>query len=226
MSTGFAYLDILFFAMIAAFVLYRLGTVLGRRTGHERRRPTRFDEPAQAGDAALAAEAERGEAPALDAPSAAEPANADVRAGLISLRLADPSFDLGHFLEGAKTAFGMIIEAFAKGDKETLRGLLADEVYRAFEQAIDQRAAKGHQLTTEVVAIREAEVVDIKLVGTVARITVRFVSEQLSALRDAQGHLLEGNPSKVEEVVDVWTFERDVRARDPNWVLVETRAPE
>ncbi len=223
MSTGFAYLDIIFFAMVAAFVLYRLGSVLGRRTGHERRRPSRFDAAAKQ---ERVVPLERPAASPAEEAAIGNPGDPRVKAGLTEIRLADPSFDLAHFLEGARLAFEMIIGAFAKGDKETLRGLLAPEVYTSFAEAIDARAAKGQTLMTEVVAVRKAEVIEAGMQGTRARITVRFESEQISALRDAEGHLLEGNPSKVEEVVDIWTFERDVRSRDPNWLLVETRVPD
>jgi predicted lipid-binding transport protein (Tim44 family) len=223
MSDGFAYLDILFFAMIAAFVVLRLGAVLGRRTGHERRRQS----PLEAGSSDKVVplrprpgEAEAGEAPVADVGDRA------LKAGLTEIRLQDPRFDLDHFLEGARAAFEMILTAFAKGDKDTLQTLLAPEVFERFAREIDRRSEAGHSLTIEVVAIRRAEVVEAGMSGRRARITVRFVSEQITATRDADGHLVEGNPSKIIEVEDLWTFERDVRSADPNWQLVETRVPE
>ncbi len=228
MSDGFAYLDILFFAMVAAFIAIRLGSVLGRRTGNERRRPSRFeppakveDKPAQPADIAQL-KAESGD----ESVPVADPADPAVKAGLTEIRLADPNFDLDHFLHGARAAFAMIIDAFAKGDKETLRSLLAPEVFESFSRAIDERTAQGHTLTTELVGIRRAEVVAAHLEGTRARITVRFLSEQINVTRDAAGHLVEGNPSKIVEVEDIWTFERDIRSTDPNWLLVETRIPD
>ncbi|GBD43645.1 hypothetical protein HRbin40_01123 [bacterium HR40] len=224
MSDGFAYLDILFFAMIAAFVVFRLGSVLGRRTGHERRRETPFeaapDKVVPFGRRAAGNEEAGETAPIADA---ADPA---LKAGLTEIRLQDPHFDLDHFFEGAKAAFEMILTAFARGDRDTLRMLLAPEVYDSFARAIDERLARGHELTVEVVAIRRAEVVEAGMRGRRARITVRFLSEQITATRDAEGHLVDGNPSKIQEVEDIWTFERDVRSSDPNWQLVETRVPE
>lgn len=226
MSDGFAYLDILFFAMIAAFVVLRLGSVLGRRTGHERRRQTQFDAPGVDKVVPLRRKGGVSGDTAEEALAVADTADQRLKAGLTAIRLQDPRFDLDHFLEGAKVAFEMILEAFAKGDKETLRALLAPDVYASFAAAIDERVAKRHQLSTEVVAIRKAEVVEAGMHARRARITVRFVSEQITATRDAAGHLVDGSPSKIVEVEDLWTFERDVRSSDPNWQLVETRVPE
>lgn len=148
----------------------------------------------------------------------------DIKQGLTRLRLADPRFDLDHFLEGARTAFAMIVEAFARGDKATLEPLLAPPVFASFAAAIDERAHRGHTLETRLHAIRAAEVLAADLDGHTARITVRFTSEQSNCTRDAAGRLVEGDPDAVETVVDVWTFERDVRSPDPNWLLVETRS--
>lgn len=223
MSDGFAYLDIIFFAMIAAFVVLRLGSVLGRRTGNERRRQSRFD-PTPA-DKVVPLDRER-KAREEEAAAVADPADQSLKAGLTQIRLADPRFDLDHFLDGARAAFEMILDAFVKGDKEMLSALLAPQVYESFARAIDERIEAGQLLTIEVVAIRKAEVVEAGMKGSRARITVRFVSEQIRATRDAEGHLVDGNPSKIVEVEDLWTFERDVRSPDPNWQLVETRVPE
>jgi predicted lipid-binding transport protein (Tim44 family) len=223
MSDGFAYLDILFFAMIAAFVVLRLGSVLGRRTGHERRRQSPAE--ASAPDRVVPLRRPKGEPEAEETAGVADAGDRALKAGLTEIRLADPRFDLDHFLEGARAAFEMILGAFARGDKDTLRMLLAPDVYERFAQDIDRRIEAGHSLTVEVVAIRRAEVVEAGMRGRHARIAVRFVSEQITATRDADRHLIDGNPSKIVEVEDLWTFERDVRSSDPNWQLVETRVP-
>jgi predicted lipid-binding transport protein (Tim44 family) len=231
MSDGFAYLDILFFAMVAAFIAFRLRGVLGRKTGHERPRV----DPVSQRTAARGAERstdnvvplpERAPTP----PTAEEPVVAgaqdpDVKGGAAAIRRLDPSFEVEPFLQGARAAFSMIVEAYAKGDKRTLRPLLANEVYAQFAGAIDAREQAGHQLTTELVAIRDAEVTQAVLVGTRARVTVKFTSEQINVTRDAQQQVVDGDPRQIETVVDLWTFERDTRSRDPNWQLVETGAP-
>jgi predicted lipid-binding transport protein (Tim44 family) len=233
MSEGFAYIDILFFAMVAAFIALRLRSVLGRRTGQERRRTGGFPGPARANGAADGKSASDNVVALPDrtiAASEADAAIADlaegkVKTGLTQIRLADPGFDLNQFLTGARAAFEMIVQAYAAGDKDALRPLLADEVFAGFAGVIDQRSVDGHTLDTQLMAIENAEVVDAGMQGNMARVSIRFTSEQVNVVRDAAGKEIEGDPTSVEEVVDIWTFERDTRSRDPNWILVETRTP-
>jgi len=225
LSDGFAYIDILFFAMVAAFIALRLRSVLGRRTGQERRRTGGWmsTRPNGAGDNVVALP---DRAKSVDAEQAFDEITDErVRQGLIEIRRAEPSFDLAHFMTGARAAFEMIVEAFSAGDKDALRPLLEDDVFEGFARAIDQREAEGQVLETRLVTVRTQEVAAASMVGARARIALRFVSDQINVLRDAQGRILEGDPSTAEEVVDLWTFERDTRSRDPNWALVETRTP-
>ncbi|HEX5079996.1 MAG TPA: Tim44/TimA family putative adaptor protein [Geminicoccaceae bacterium] len=230
MSDGFAYIDILFFAMVAAFIALRLRSVLGRRTGQERRRTGGFMGPSRANGAAdgkgasdnVVALPDRSTPP----PDAiADLAEGGVKAGLTQIRLADASFDLTKFLGGARAAFEMIVHAYAVGDKDALRPLLADGVFAGFAGAIDQRHADGQTLDTQLMAIEQAEVVDAGMHGDMARVSVRFTSEQVNVVRDADGREVEGNSNTAERVVDIWTFERDTRSSDPNWTLIETRTP-
>jgi predicted lipid-binding transport protein (Tim44 family) len=224
MSDGFAYLDIIFFAMVAAFIAFRLRSVLGRRMGPDRRRPpaarpeVRRDNVTPFPDRQPAPEP----APAADEPAIAGLADDALKAGLTRIRQADPSFSLDAFLSGAKTAFGMIVEAFGRGDRAALRPLLADRVYGEFARAIDDRERRRLRHTTELVGIRSAEVAAAEMRGTRARVAVRFASEQINATLDPDGNLVDGDPKQVAEVADLWTFERDTRSRDPNWTLVET----
>jgi predicted lipid-binding transport protein (Tim44 family) len=233
MSDGFAYLDILFFAMVAAFIAFRLRGVLGRKTGHERPRVDPISRRTAArGNDNVVPLPERGPAPAPSPEEAAATAAAvtpngqddPAMAGVAAIKRADPTFDLDHFLQGARAAFAMIVEAYAKGDKAALRPLLADEVFAQFSGAIDGRERAGQVLSTELVATSGAELAAASLQGTRARVTVRFTSEQINVTRDAAGNVVEGDPRQIETVVDVWTFERDTRSRDPNWQLVETGA--
>ena len=222
MSDGFAYLDILFFAMVAAFIAFRLRSVLGRKTGHERPRVDPLGQrPAPRSNDNVVPLPDRGPAPAGDA---AAPADGQVGSGVAAIRRADPHFDGDHFLQGARAAFAMIVEAYAKGDKQALRPLLADDVFAQFAGAIDQREQAGRTLSTELVATRAAELVEAGMAGSRARVTVRFTSEQINLTRDAAGDIVEGDPRQIDTVVDLWTFERDTRSRDPNWQLVETGA--
>jgi predicted lipid-binding transport protein (Tim44 family) len=233
MSDGFAYIDILFFAMVAAFIALRLRSVLGRRTGQERRRTGGFLGPSRANGAAdgksasdnVVALPDRTSVPVETDAAIADLAEGKVKTGLTQIRLADPSFDLNQFLTGARAAFEMIVQAYAAGDKDALRPLLADDVFAGFAGAIDQRSADGHTLDTQLMAIESADVVEAGMQGNMARVSVRFTSEQVNVVRDAAGKEIDGDSTTAEEVVDIWTFERDTRSRDPNWTLVETRTP-
>jgi predicted lipid-binding transport protein (Tim44 family) len=226
MSEGFAYIDILFFAMVAAFIALRLRSVLGRRTGHERRRTGGIGAVRPNGAAEnVVTLPERSSSQAEMEAAAAGPADKGVKAGVAQIRLADQRFDLQKFLGGARAAFEMIVEAYAEGDKATLRPLLADGVYNGFGRAIDERQTSGHKLETQLTAVPTTEVAGAEMRGRDARITVRFKSEQINVLRDAEGKVLDGDPQTAVEVVDLWTFERDTTSQDPNWTLVETRTP-
>lgn len=218
MNDGYHFLDIVFFALVAAFLVLRLRSVLGKRTGNERP-PEQWRQTEAAGDNVVDLQAARR--------SAAEPpAGTPMGRGLADIRAADPAFDLDGFLGGARAAFEMIVIAFAHGDKATLQPLLAPDVFRNFSDAVDARRTHGETLQTELVGIRSAELVQAHMDGRFAAITVRFVSEQVNALRDAKGEVLEGNPDRVIDVIDEWTFRRDTRASDPNWVLAATHSPE
>jgi len=127
---------------------------------------------------------------------------------------------------GARQAFEMIVDAFARGDTEALRPLLADDVYGGFAEAIEQRREAGETLETEVVAIKQAEAVEARMDGPHAYVTVRFVSDQVNVTRDAEGNIVDGDPDQLAEIVDLWTFGRDTSTRDPNWELVSTGVDE
>jgi predicted lipid-binding transport protein (Tim44 family) len=225
MSEGFAFIDIVFFAMVAAFIAFRLRSVLGRRTGHERRRTGGFGQPSPSASDNIVTLPERVRpAPQVDQ-AIAELAEGNIKDGLTQIGRADPSFDLRRFLDGAKMAFEMIVDAYAGGDKAALRPLLADDVFAGFASAIDQRAADARSLDTQLIAVRDASVVEAALNRGIARITVRFESEQVNVVRDRDGQVVEGDPATAEDVVDLWTFERDTASSDPNWTLVATRTP-
>lgn len=219
MNDGFHFLDIIFFAMVAAFLVLRLRSVLGKRTGAERP-PQQWQGPENDAGAAvidLAARRRSGAEP---------PAESPVGLGLAAIRAADRGFDLDGFLGGARAAFEMIVGAFAAGDKATLQPLLAPEVFRHFAEAIDGRARNGETLTTDLVGIRSIEPVEARMDGGFAGLTLRIVSEQVNALRDHEGNVVEGSADRVIDVTDEWTFRRDTRSGDPNWVLAATRTPE
>jgi predicted lipid-binding transport protein (Tim44 family) len=231
--------DIIFFAIVAAFLIFRLRSVLGRRTGNERQRPDPFrpsptdgragppNAGAQgAGTDKVIALPERGPRPA-DASTAPPVAGkgTPLEAGLTQIGVADPSFTPESFLEGAKVAFEMIVESFAKGDRKALRPLLNDAVFENFSAAIKSREdAKQHHETT-LVGIKSVDIIEAQMDGRTAFVTVKFVSEQVNVTRDKDGQVVDGDPNQVTDVTDIWTFARNTRSRDPNWTLVETRSP-
>lgn len=226
-----AFMDILLFAAVAAFLILRLRSILGRRTGAEdgerwrSRPPERTIERAeQVPDNVTPFP---GAAKTVDvAAEAAEPVgDPALRKGIEQIRRADPSFAADGFAQGARGAFEMIVQAFAQGDTATLKPLLAPEVYEGFAGAIKERLAARQTLETTLVAIVSAEIVDARMDGRNAFVTVKFVSEQVNVTRDADGNVVDGDAAKVTKLTDLWTFARDTRNRDPNWALVRTEEP-
>jgi predicted lipid-binding transport protein (Tim44 family) len=227
-QTGVAFLDIIFFAMVAGFLILRLRSVLGRRTGDENPERWRSQKPEQAPPPApLPDNVTRFPDRSTGAETpAAPPEPGSVAAGIAGIRQAESDFDPAIFVQGARGAFEMIVAAFAQGDAASLRPLLADAVNDSFAQAIRDRQARRWTLSTTLIGIRSAEIVDARMQDRDAFVTVKFVSEQVNATRDADGAVVEGDPNKVETITDLWTFTRNTRARDPNWFLAETATPQ
>jgi predicted lipid-binding transport protein (Tim44 family) len=150
--------------------------------------------------------------------------NAALAEGLLAINREDRTFDPDQFMNGARAAYEMIVTAFAEGNRKVLRGLLSKEVFDGFSAAIAEREARGEQIDQSFVGINKAEMVEAELKKGVAQISVRFVSELISATRDKAGTVLSGDPKRIKEVVDIWTFAREVASRDPNWKLVATQA--
>jgi predicted lipid-binding transport protein (Tim44 family) len=216
------YADIIFFAMIAAFLVLRLRSVLGRRTGNERRRDMFIRQADAARERVVALGQRRPAAPMPPPPSPADAPPASVAAGIARIRGADPGFEPAEFLEGARGAFGIVVEAFAAGDKGRLRPLLSDEVFARFSGAIDERNAARETMETRVVSLKELDIAEAGLAGTIARVAVKLVSEQINILRGHDGSIVDGDPEHPIEKTDFWSFTRDTHSSDPNWVLVAT----
>lgn len=229
MGDGIQFLDIIFFAMVAGFIFLRLRSVLGRRTGNERQRPDGYGlgpRPKQADDNVVALPDRGGRpGPRTEAEAKLWADDSPVGAGLTQIKIADHRFEPASFLEGARQAYEMIVSAFAKGDRETLRMLLADDVYENFVAAIEEREGQGQSLETTITAIKSADIAEARLDGKQAEVAVKFVSDMVSVTRDAAGEPV-GAPAKEREVADIWTFGRDTSASDPNWQLVATRSGE
>jgi predicted lipid-binding transport protein (Tim44 family) len=230
----------LIFLALAVFVIWRLRSVLGQKTGSEQppfdpfsRReppPVRPGAPAPEPDNVVRLPGAQGErATTLAAPPAdrwkgiTEPGT-HIAQGLDQIARAEPSFDVHGFLDGAKGAYEMIVTAFAQGDRATLKNLLSRDVYEGFERAIVDREKRGEKVETTFVSIDRADVEGVEVQGTNAQVMIRFASKLITATRDAGGRVVDGSPETVVDVTDVWTFARTLGSRDPNWHLVATEA--
>jgi predicted lipid-binding transport protein (Tim44 family) len=238
--------EIFLIALVAVFLVLRLRSVLGRRTGNERPPPAHdpFSAP-PAGDSGQPGW-NQGTRPAADAPATAggnvielprpeRPAapptpsaggaltiSQAAQPGVDRIRQADPSFDPREFLRGAREAFEMIVAAFARGDSAALRSLLSDGLFAGFDGAIRARQAARETQQTTVIGFEACELSEADLRERLAVCTVRFVSEQVNVTRNAEGTVIDGSPNEVTKVTDLWTFQRDTGSPDPNWLLVAT----
>jgi predicted lipid-binding transport protein (Tim44 family) len=223
------------FLALAVFIFLRLRAVLGQRTGSERppfERPRNvvpgtpdnnvvplpggkvIDQPTMAPPAEVAPPTDRWK-------GLTEPGTT-LEQGLDAIVAQDSSFDPKHFLSGARSAYEMIVLAFANGDRRALRDLLSSEVYESFESVMKDREKHDQKTETRFVSIDKAELVNAEMRDRAAQLTVRFVSQMISVTRDKAGTIVDGNPDKVADITDVWTFARDTTSRDPNWKLVGT----
>lgn len=218
------------FLVLAVFIFLRLRSVLGQRTGEERPPvdPYSRREQASANENVVPLPTRNPEAakPEPVAPEkrwegVAEPGT-PLASGLDEIHAADPSFDANMFLQGARGAYEMIVSAFADGDTKTLKGLLAKDVYENFAAAIAERDRNGETVESTFVSIDKVQLREAELRNRTAQLVVEFQSELVTATRDRDGNVIAGNPDKVSELVDVWTFARETTARDPNWKLVAT----
>jgi predicted lipid-binding transport protein (Tim44 family) len=229
------------FLALAVFVIWRLRSVLGQKTGREQPPLDPFSRrEAQDGSRPAArpmdnivrlptASADR---PTPAAPAAPNPdrwaglteAGSPVALGLDEAVRTEPDFDARGFVEGAKSAYELIVSSFAQGDRKTLKSLLSKEVFDGFDRAISDRETRGEKVETTFVSIDKAELVAVEVRNRVAQITVRFLSKLITATRDGAGQVIDGSPDSVVDVTDVWTFARTLGSRDPNWQLVATEA--
>ena len=225
--------------VVAAIVLFQLRSVLGRRTGNER---PPFD-PYASRDKIETKAAREGTVVTLPGrrdPVVVDPGTADpyalidkvvpptdpANAAMRRIRDADPSFDPAEFLNGMKVAYEMVLTAFAEGNRKTLRGLLSPEAYAGFDAAIAEREKRGETMKSAFIGLNEATIVSGEVREREVLVTVRVVSQLISSTVDASGAVIDGDPEAVVEVRDLWTFARDPRSRDPNWLVVETESAE
>lgn len=236
----------LLFLVLAVVIFLKLRSVLGRRTGHEQTRLERYraQQEASQRNGKLAGQDKvvtlpRREREDVEARPAAEQqaqadgeqrvreyaaGNSEIGKGLVDIVRVDPTFDPDQFLVGAKKAYEIIVTAFAEGNRKTLKDLLSAEVYEGFSGAIGERENRGEQMDQSFVGIKSADLVEAELRSGIAHLTVKFVSELISATRDKAGGVINGDPKRIREVTDIWTFAREAVSRNPNWKLVATQA--
>ncbi len=234
------------FLALAVFIFIRLRSVLGQRTGRERppydpySRRDAAKAPAGPNDKVVnfpgtaepAEPATSTEAPEPLDPDAPVPARwagvaevgSAVANGLDAIATQEPGFDVKHFITGARSAYEMIVVAFAEGDRAALKDLLAKDVFDGFAAAITEREQRGEKMETRFVGVDKADIIEATVKGRTAQITMKFVSQLISVTRSKAGAVIDGDPEVVADVTDVWTFSRDLGARDPNWKLVATEA--
>lgn len=229
--------------IVAVVAIWKLRSVLGRRTSDDAARieqrvraQQEARERASAQNKVVTLPRRDVEEPALPRAEQATLSDAETRLktfasdpaverGLLAILRADPAFDPEHFLAGAKQAYEMIVTAFAEGNRKMLKDLLSREVLDGFSAAIAEREKRGEQIDQSFVGINRADIVEAELKNGIAQITVKFVSQLISATRDRAGEVIQGDPQRIKEVTDIWSFAREIASRDPNWRLVATQSP-
>ncbi|MEM9026909.1 MAG: Tim44/TimA family putative adaptor protein [Pseudomonadota bacterium] len=231
--------------VIAVIAILKLRSVLGRRTSDDEARIDRRIRAREAQERAAAAgekvvtlpgRTNDGDGPSADSNADREAIrerietfagdDRQLNSSLMDIAGVEPSFDPEHFMSGAKQAYEMIVMAFAEGNQRLLRDLLSADVFEGFSEAISDREAAGQQVDQSFVGINSAKMIEAELKdGHLANLTVKFVCQLISATRDRDGEVLSGDPQRVQEVTDVWTFSRDLRSNDPNWRLIGTQSP-
>lgn len=217
-------LDIILVAFLAVFVFLRLRSELGKKTGNEPQPPAAgiggADQSRRSGEQyGEYIDHEPQEAEVIDLEE-----NPALRHAYMDIRKADPGFDLAQFMDGAKTAYGMILEAFWKGDTDTLKDFLDKAVLAKFTAAIEGLEADDLKVDNQLLDVTKVEVASAELNDSVAQLTVHFTSDVVAVTRNKEGKIVQGDASGSVEMNDNWTFERDVKSRDPAWTLVATSA--
>lgn len=223
-----------FFFIVAVIIFLQLRSVLGKRTGHERppfdpytRREEDTAQASQQKDNVVALPQRQtieNQSKDFKSIDAIAPEGTELNTGLRNIRAQDAGFDPKEFLNGVKMAYEMIVLSYADGDRKTLKNLLSKDVYEGFDAAIKERETRGEKVNSTFVGINQAKIVAADMKGKDAQVTVRIVSEMISATQDKQGNIIDGDLETVAEIRDVWTFARNTANRDPNWKLVATEA--
>jgi predicted lipid-binding transport protein (Tim44 family) len=211
---------IIILVLVALFIGLRLYSVLGERTGHEQQPILKPAESEAAAGGHRPAQAPLPQTAVQDPSDLAYLPTAGP--GVRAVLAADPAFDVAGFLEGAKAAYRMILEAFWKGDLDAFRGHVDAHIFETFSQAVEQRNAEGLKLDNRLVGIDQAVIAEAALEKSIALLTVRFEADIAAVTRNSAGEVVAGSLSDAVQTRDLWTFRRDTSSRDPNWLLIET----
>ena len=199
MSSQFGFIDIILLAMFAGFIILRLRNILGRKTGHQGKRMSSYFPKG----VEVLKDIENNEA---------------IKAGNVNEEAKK------EFLKGANIAYEQIITSFAKGDKKSLKGLLGKNLFTDFSQIIDERNKKELKYETTFIGLKSANILEFKKIENIYKVTVNFVSEIITCVKDKDDKIIEGNPDTIKTVNDVWKFSKNMWSQDPTWYLVETSA--
>jgi len=197
MSGNFGYVDIILLAMLAGFVILRLRNILGRKTGHQKKPINKYFPKGLE----VMKDIENNEA---------------IKTGNIDENVKK------HFLKGAEIAYEQIITSFAKGDKKLLKSLLAKEMFSRFSEVIDERKIKQLKSETTIIGFKSIKILEFKKIENIYKVTVNFVSEIITCVKDKNNQIIEGNPDTIKTVNDVWKFAKNMWSHDPTWYLVDT----
>lgn len=214
------FFDVVILALLAGFLAFRLYSVLGRRTGNERTPDAARSNPQPAAKENVRTLPDRSSG------SAATPlgGTSSLSRALLDIKLYDRSFDTEHFTSGARAAYEMIVTAFAHGERDVLKPLLSPEVFDAFDRAIKERETKKERVEFTFLSLTSARITTAEMKGQTAEITVAFNSQVMLAGYDPNGALVEGDAKTPQDIVEYWTFARDIRSSNPNWTLISTTA--
>ena len=219
MDDGFAFFDIIIFAILAGYLVFQLRRVLGRKTGTEKQQHNKVKSNQES-------------PPDNDNIVSLLPdANIDSSEGMgpmsemTMLRQMDPSFNEQEFITGSKSAFSWIVSAFALGNGDDLKPLLSASLFNSFNDAIEKRSNAGEKLETNIVSIKSSQIDNVTLDGNSVSIAVEFVSDQIKVLRGSDDAIIDGDPDIIESLTDLWTFSRNVKSSNPNWILIKTETP-
>lgn len=218
MNDGFAFFDIIIFAMLAGYLVFQLRRALGRRSDNQ-------EPKSKPGPEHHAKHSEADNVVAINTSKSHNQEHEETLGGLTELREKDPSFSDTEFIKGSKEAFSWIVQAFSKGETSKLEPLLSKPLFNGFKQAIEQREADQLSLETNIVSIKSAQIHNVTLKQDQVNITVEYVTDQIKSTRNTNDEVVDGDPDTIETVTDLWTFNRNMKSNNPNWTLVKTETP-